>query len=168
MSIDVNEEPTQNQVLLNQVTSIIEEFIGNEAIAESFINQTDNQLPCFVIHNQKWSEVAQLLKNHPDLQFDYLRNLSGVDQETHMEVVYHITSMKKNTDLCIKVNTSRENPSIESVTFVWSTANWTEREVYDLLGIHFNNHPDLRRIMMPDDWVGYPLRKDYVPIDPEV
>jgi NADH-quinone oxidoreductase subunit C len=66
------------------------------------------------------------------------------------------------------VKTNREEASIPSVTLLWSTANWNEREIFDLLGIDFPGHPDLRRIMMPDDWVGYPLRKDYVSIDPEV
>lgn len=99
---------------------------------------------------------------------NYLRNVSGTDQETHLEVAYHMLSLETKQDYCFKVKTEREAAAIPSVTPVWPTANWNEREIYDLLGIHFHGHPDLRRIMMPDDWVGHPLRKDYEPFDPEV
>jgi NADH-quinone oxidoreductase subunit C len=83
-------------------------------------------------------------------------------------VVYYPLNMERRETYCIKVRTDREQPSVASVTPLWETANWNEREIFDLLGIDFPGHPDLRRIMMSDDWVGHPLRKDYVPLDPEV
>jgi NADH-quinone oxidoreductase subunit C len=167
---DNNEEKmvSHNQPLLDRFIGIIDEYLGKSAIIESYINVMDSHLPCVIIANEFWGEVAQICKNHPELQCDYLRNLSGVDQETHFEVVYHLLSMKHQVDYCVKIKANKDQPSIQSITSVWPTANWNEREVFDLLGIHFQDHPDLRRIMMPDDWVGFPLRKDYVPIDPEV
>ncbi|MBO9604846.1 MAG: NADH-quinone oxidoreductase subunit C [Paenibacillaceae bacterium] len=115
-----------------------------------------------------WPKCAVLLRDHSELKLNYLRNLTGVDMESHIEVVYHLVSLSTKRDYVAKVKTSRDAASIPSVTPIWSTANWNEREVYDLLGVDFPGHPDLRRIMMPDDWVGHPLRKDYEPLDPEV
>jgi NADH-quinone oxidoreductase subunit C len=109
-----------------------------------------------------------LFRNHTELACNYLRNLSGVDYETYMEVVYYPLNMDTRETYCIKVRVDREQPQVSSVTPIWETANWNEREIFDLLGIDFPDHPDMRRIMMPDDWEGHPLRKDYVPLDPEV
>jgi NADH-quinone oxidoreductase subunit C len=85
-----------------------------------------------------------------------------------MEVVYHMISLVSKREVAVKVKTERDGASVYSATPVWATANWNEREIFDLLGIDFPGHPDMRRIMMPDDWVGYPLRKDYEPLDSEV
>jgi NADH-quinone oxidoreductase subunit C len=109
-----------------------------------------------------------VLKQHAELKLHYLRSVTGVDVETHMEVIYHLISFDSKQNYCFKVKTPRDQASVPSVTPIWSTANWNEREIYDLFGIEFTGHPDLRRIMMPDDWVGHPLRKDYEPLDPEV
>src|SRR5690606_25137167 len=105
---------------------------------------------------------------HAELKLSYLRNVTGVDYETHLESVFYLINFTDKQDYCVKVRTDREQAAMPSVTSVWQTANWNEREIYDLLGIEFTGHPNLKRIMMPDDWVGYPLRKDYEPIDPEV
>ncbi|SEC32957.1 NADH-quinone oxidoreductase subunit C [Paenibacillus sp. GP183] len=161
-------EPSPNQPMLDRLVQIIKENVGEEAVEQAFINEKDNHLPLVVIKNDLWGETALLFKIHDELQCNYLRNVSGVDQETHLEVVYHLLSLSSKKDYCVKVKADREQPSIPSVTAIWPTANWNEREVYDLFGIHFSDHPDLRRIMMPDDWVGHPLRKDYEPLDPEV
>ena len=164
----VEKAPSYNQPLLERILHVVKQFIHEKSVVSSYINEIDDHLVCLEIEESYWTDIAQLLRNHPELEFDYMRNLSGIDQETHFEVVYHLSSLRHNTDLFIKIKTDRDNPSIQSVTSIWPTANWNEREVYDLFGIHFPKHPDLRRIMMPDEWVGYPLRKDYVPIDPEV
>jgi NADH-quinone oxidoreductase subunit C len=76
-------------------------------------------------------------------------------------VVYHLHSMKWNHKIVIKVEVPAENPHVPSVESVWKTANWHEREAYDMIGVIFNGHPDLRRMLLPEDWVGHPLRKDY-------
>ncbi|WP_010278998.1 NADH-quinone oxidoreductase subunit C [Paenibacillus senegalensis] len=160
--------PSPMQPVLDRAVQLIQTEVSEEAVAEAFINEIDGHRPYLVIKQEFWPETAKLLKEHPEFGLTYLRNLSGVDQETHLEVVYHLISMESKQNYCIKVKTDRDQPRVPSVTSVWETANWNEREVYDLLGIDFPGHPDLRRIMMPDDWVGHPLRKDYEPLDPEV
>jgi NADH-quinone oxidoreductase subunit C len=104
------------------------------------------------------------LKNHPQLFFDSLSCLTAIDngaQLNTMEVIYQLYSIPFNHSLMVKTKISREKPEIDSVESIWKTANWHEREAYDMFGIIFNNHPDLRRILMPADWEGFPLRKDY-------
>jgi NADH-quinone oxidoreductase subunit C len=99
-----------------------------------------------------------------DQSFVRLSTVTGVDRypaEPRFEVVYHLHSIERNQRLRLKCRLSGADPVIESVTSVWRSANWYERETFDLFGIRFINHPDLRRIMMPDDWDGHPLRKDY-------
>jgi NADH-quinone oxidoreductase subunit C len=99
-----------------------------------------------------------------DQNFIRLSSVTAVDRypaEPRFEVVYHLHSVERNDRIRLKCRVRGEDPVIESVAPVWRSANWYEREVFDLFGIHFLNHPDLRRIMMPDDWEGHPLRKDY-------
>ncbi|MEB3102511.1 NADH-quinone oxidoreductase subunit C [Ferviditalea candida] len=161
-------EPSRNQPRLDRAVQLIKENISEAAVEEAFINERDRDLPYLIIKPQFWTECAALLKDHEELQLNYLRNVSGTDQESHLEVAYHLVSLSTKQEFCVKIKTDRDQPSIPSAVDAWSTANWNEREIYDLLGIVFTGHPDLRRIMMPDDWVGHPLRKDYIPIDPEV
>ncbi len=96
--------------------------------------------------------------------FQRLSAVTGVDRypaEPRFEVVYHLHSVSRNTRLRLKARLSGTNPEIESATEIYLSANWYERETFDLFGIRFRNHPDLRRIMLPEDWEGHPLRKDY-------
>lgn len=108
-------------------------------------------------------QVCKFLNSDDELLFDYLMCLSGVDWKENLEVVYHLYSMTYNHKIVLKVNASNEQPTVPSVARIWATANWHEREAYDLFGIIFDSHPDLRRILLPEDWEGHPLRKDYVP-----
>ncbi|AFH59178.1 NADH-quinone oxidoreductase subunit C [Paenibacillus caseinilyticus] len=164
---EVPKEPSPKQPLLDRLTAILKEF--REGIVEdAVVNEKGGHIPTVYIKAEAWPETADMLRTHPELGLHYLRNVSGVDMETHMEVVYHFISLEHKQDYCFKVKTDRENPSIPSITPIFPTADWNEREIYDLFGIDFPGHPDLRRIMMADDWVGHPLRKDYEPIDPEV
>lgn len=108
--------------------------------------------------------VCKTLHEDPSTYFDMLSCVTGIDNgvETNtMEIAYNLYSIPFNLHLMLKVMLPRENPVVESVSSIWKTADWLEREVFDMYGIHFNNHPDLRRILMPADWEGYPLRKDY-------
>jgi NADH-quinone oxidoreductase subunit C len=109
-------------------------------------------------------EVGAFLKTDPDLRFDCLSNLSGVDypKQGHIQIVYHLFSYALRHDFVLKVNANRDDPVVASVVGVWSAGDWQEREVFDLLGVTFDGHPDLRRILMPEDWPGHPLRKDFV------
>ena len=110
-----------------------------------------------------WLEVAGLLRSDPELSYDFLSTVTAVDwypADPRFQVVYHLYSTTHRQWLRVKVLRNAEQ-DIDSVTPVWPGANWYEREVFDLFGVHFQGHPDLRRIMMPDDWEGHPLRKDY-------
>lgn len=105
---------------------------------------------------------AYKLRHEPALFFDYLFNLTCVDWKTNLTMVYHLTSTHdRNRTLVVKVKLDPVKPVIDTVSDIWRTAEFHEREVYDLFGVHFTNHPDLRRILLPDDWTGWPLRKDY-------
>jgi NADH-quinone oxidoreductase subunit C len=110
----------------------------------------------------KIASVCGFLKY--DQQFVRLSSVTAVDwypREPRFEVVYHLHSIERNERVRLKCRLAGPAPEIDSATGVWRGADWYEREVFDLFGIRFRNHPDLRRIMMPDDWEGYPLRKDY-------
>ncbi|MFD0590613.1 NADH-quinone oxidoreductase subunit C [Paenibacillus sp. GCM10027627] len=161
-------EPSPRQPDLDLTVRLLTEALGAEAVLEASLNELNSDMPTIVLESRFWPEAARLLKEHNDLNFHYLRNVSGVDYETHLEVVYYLLNLQSKRDAAIKLRTDRDTPSIPSAAPVWSTANWNEREIYDLLGVEFPGHPDLRRIMMPDDWVGHPLRKDYEPLDSEV
>jgi NADH-quinone oxidoreductase subunit C len=108
--------------------------------------------------------VCEALHQHEVTYFDMLSCVTGIDngpEAATMEVVYNLYSIPFDHHLMIKVVLPRENPEIDSVIRIWKTADWHEREIFDMYGIKFINHPDLRRILMPADWEGYPLRKDY-------
>ena len=110
----------------------------------------------------KIASVCGFLKY--DQRFVRLSTVTAVDRypaEPRFEVVYHLHSLERNSRLRLKCRLPGDAPAIDSVTGVWRSANWYEREAFDLFGIEFRNHPDLRRIMLPEDWVGHPLRKDY-------
>jgi NADH-quinone oxidoreductase subunit C len=104
-----------------------------------------------------WAVCRQLR----DLGFEYLNCLSGVDWTTHFEVVYNLSSLEHPNKIHLRVKVGREAPALRTVSDVWPAANWHERECFDLFGIRFEGHPDHRRILLPEDWIGYPLRKDY-------
>jgi NADH-quinone oxidoreductase subunit C len=109
------------------------------------------------------SEIAAYLKDTPGLDFDYLTAVSGVDYLDCFEVVYHLTSLKHNHSLVLKARCyDRANPSLPSVVGIWRTADFQEREIYDLLGISFEGHPNLKRIALWEGFEGHPLRKDFL------
>ena len=108
-------------------------------------------------------QLCNFLEDEPSLKFDLLRCISAVDwpQENSIELCYELLSTQFMHAIAVKVMLERADPEVESVYTVWPAANWHEREAFDLMGIRFLNHPDARRILMPDDWTGHPLRKDY-------
>lgn len=132
------------------------------SICPTAVFEENAQWPTMVIDSAEWRKLAESLKSDPELAFDYLFCVTGVDWKTHLTMVYHFDSTVLKHTLVVKAKISdRENAKIETVCDIWRTAELNEREAYDLLGIHFTNHPDLRRLLLTDDWVGYPLRKDY-------
>ena len=104
---------------------------------------------------------AEILRNKPELNFDYLFCQTCVDWKTHLTMVYHLDSTKYRHQVVIKIQLDRNKPEIETVSHIWRTAEFHEREQYELFGVIFLNHPDLRRLLLTDDFVGYPLRKDF-------
>ncbi len=109
-------------------------------------------------------EACELLRDNPECPFNYLSDVTCVDwypSEPRFEVIYQLLSITKKERVRLKVRLPGGSPAVESVTPVWPGANYFEREVFDLFGIRFNGHPYMRRILMPEDWEGYPLRKDY-------
>jgi NADH-quinone oxidoreductase subunit C len=116
------------------------------------------------VKSERILDICDFLKNDPEIYMDYLSDLCGVDypeRSSRFEVVYNLYSLKHRHRIIIKALLQGDVPTIESVFQIWKGAEWHEREAYDMFGIVFNNHPDLRRILMPEDWEGYPLRKDY-------
>lgn len=105
--------------------------------------------------------IAAFLKTDWDLSFDYLMNVSAFDAKEHIEVTYHFYSYKHRHSFVVKVKAQRLGGEVNTLTSLYGCANFQEREVFDHFGLKFKNHPDLRRILLPDDWVGYPLLKDY-------
>jgi NADH-quinone oxidoreductase subunit C len=130
--------------------SIIE--VKLEGVFDPFVRVAPNKI----------KEVSQYLRDEDALAFDSLMCLSGIDYTGgKFGVVYHLHSIKWNHKITLKVDVTTENMHCQSVESIWKTANWHEREAYDMYGIIFDGHPDLRRILMPYDWEGHPLRKDY-------
>ncbi len=130
-----------------------------DAIAEA---KLDAMQPWIRINEQRVREVCLFLRDEPLFQFDYLMCLSGVDYNNgQIGAVYHLWSMVHKHKITLRSNCPKENSHIQSLSAVWGTANWHEREVYDMFGIVFDEHPDLRRILCPDDYPGHPLRKDF-------
>lgn len=109
-------------------------------------------------------EVCRVLRDDPELNFEVLSDLTALDwpKDEKIQVVYHLYSYSKRHAIVVKVDLPRDNPKVPTLEGVWKVANWFEREVFDLFGVIFEGHSDLRRIMLPEDWVGHPLRKDYV------
>jgi len=125
--------------------------------------EDNKQFVSFVIPSDKFRLVVENLKSSEDTAFDYLFCLTGVDMGKDLMVVYHLSSTKYGHEIVFKVKLSdRENPSVDTISDLYRAADFYEREVYDLLGIKFNNHGDMRRIFLDENWKGYPLRKDYI------
>jgi NADH-quinone oxidoreductase subunit C len=154
--------------------------ILKEKLSDFVLELTSSQPfePFITISPLKINEVCLFLRDNEDLKFDSLVCLSGVDDANGktikdengdnkieggtLSVYYHLESTKFRHKVVLKVSAARENPEVSSVALIWHHADWHEREAYDLVGINFLNHPDLRRILMPYDWeAGHPLRKDY-------
>jgi len=124
----------------------------------------EDKHPRIHVGPEVWPELAAFLKSEPALQFDWLGCLTGLDYaaDAKMAVAYDLWSFSLKHRFAVKVYVPRDSPAVPSVTSVWKSAGWHDREAYDLFGIDFPGHPDLRRILLEDDWVGHPLRKDYV------
>ncbi|HVO31204.1 MAG TPA: NADH-quinone oxidoreductase subunit C [bacterium] len=115
----------------------------------------------FFVDRAVWREVAEYLKYDRDLLMDGLMCVGSLDRKENLTAVYNLYSYTHRHRITVKIDVPREDPRMPSAEPVWKHADWMEREEYDLMGIVFEGHPDLRRVMLPDDWIGHPLRKDY-------
>ena len=153
-------------MMFNDIKQLLIQKFGEAVIAGE---ETGGLQPALLINPDDITAVCLELRNNEKIYFDFLSSLSGVhynDEDNRYGVVYHLASIPYKTQLTLKVSKphdleSSELPEFKSITSVYRTADWHEREAYDLLGIFFEGHPDLRRILLPDDWEGFPLRKDY-------
>lgn len=160
--------PSPNQKYLDKYVKVINDNLGENTLEDAYINTLSKDVPTLVAKPENYFKVASFLRYNEQLTFEFLSEMHGSDFETHMEIYNHLYSYKNKQSVALKVKIDRENPVIPSIQPIWEGANWPERETFDLLGIQFTGHPNMTRIMMPDDWVGYPLRKDYEPYDVEV
>ena len=151
---------------LQEIKEILLHELGNDIELSELQNCSPNG---FQVPKSQLLKICQILHTHPKLYFDYLTSITGVDngeKEGTLDVIYHLYSIPFENSLTLKVTIPRtlsekSESSIPSLTSIWKTADWHERETFDLLGVLFEGHPDLRRILLPEDWEGHPLRKDY-------
>ena len=147
-----------------QIAKLIEEqFAGQVLGTTMYAGQVG-----VMIKKDKIKDICQYLHDEPGLKMDHLADLTAVDYSRYpgdngprFEVVYNLISTEYRHRIRLKVRVPEEDPRIDTVSAVWHTANWHERETFDLMGIKFDGHPDLRRILLPEDWEGHPLRKEY-------
>lgn len=156
-----------------EICRLLKEHFG-DAIEDTVL---EGGHPYARVAADRWPEVALFLRDDPRMRFNVLRCISALDLLTDDKLagvydLYHVPMERpselitQTREFAVRVVTDRNNPVIPSVTHVWPAADWHEREAYDLMGINFTGHPDLRRILCPDDWTGHPLRKDYeFPLD---
>jgi NADH-quinone oxidoreductase subunit C len=131
-----------------------------EQFAEAIINADKNTI---LVKSESVYQVAEYLKTTEGFEFDFLADLTSADYTEYFEVVYHLMSLKHNHSLTLKTRTyNRENPVVPSVVSIWRTADYQEREVFDLMGITFEGHPNMKRLFLWEGFEGYPLRRDYL------
>ncbi|PEA54467.1 NADH-quinone oxidoreductase subunit C [Bacillus pseudomycoides] len=159
------EEPSQNQPYLDAYVQAVTAKLGEGVLEDFYINRLSKDVPTLVVKVEHYYGVMELLQKNPECAFNYMSELHATDFGAHMEVYVHLFSYGKKQSVAVKVKLDRDEPRVSSIVPFWSGADWPEREAYDLLGVVFEGHPNLKRILMPDDWIGYPLRKDYEPFD---
>ncbi len=137
--------------------NLIEELKSKLPVAVISTGMQVNK-PMAVIKKEELLNAARTVKQ---MGFDHLSVITGTDYKDHFEIVYNFFSYDKKQNLVLKVITDHDKPEVDSLTSLWKGADWLERETYDLVGIKFNGHPNLVRILLPEGWIGHPLRKDY-------
>ncbi|MFA9390612.1 MAG: NADH-quinone oxidoreductase subunit C [Prolixibacteraceae bacterium] len=142
----------------NEIVQELKNKFG-EAVIESTDQMPTDQF--ITVASDQLFEICHTLRDNDQFQFDYLMSLSGIDAEENVGVVYHLYSMQLKHKLVIKTLVPKSNPVVPTVERIWRSADWHEREAYDLLGVQFEGHHNMIRILCPYDWEGYPLRKDY-------
>jgi NADH-quinone oxidoreductase subunit C len=141
----------------------LEQKFGAETVFDFHADPKKDKDPWFQVAPWQIEAVCEHLRDDRDLGFDYLECITGVDYPDlkKIVVVYHVFSYTQKHRVVLKAFLDRDDPAMPTLVNVWSVANWQERECFDLLGVLFEGHPDLRRLLLPDDWEGHPLRKDF-------
>ncbi len=153
-------------MIFSELTDYLQTRFG----ADAFGVETANYQPYLTVSPDRLVELCQFLRDDEPLFFDLLACITAIDngvEKDTMDVVYNLTSIPYEHNLMLRVTVPRHTgtttqPTLPSLAHLWRTADWHEREAYDLLGVYFDTHPDLRRILLPTDWIGHPLRTDYV------
>jgi NADH/F420H2 dehydrogenase subunit C len=142
---------------MTDLQTLLQEKLGDKV--QEF--QPGKDMLRVVVERDNLDAVMCILRDDPNLGFNYLTLLSTVDYQEHLEVVYHLRNMTNRQQVCVRVKLPPDDARVPSVTKYWATANWHEREGHELMGIQFEGHPDLRHLLLPHWWEGYPLRKAY-------
>jgi NADH-quinone oxidoreductase subunit C len=156
------DETNLNPDISPELKAIVEAGLGDEVVVAKRFREQD----FITVRKGRIVEILTLMRDHPDCTYKLVSDILGVDllgfdREPRFEVIYSLYSLVTNRRIVIKAQVDEDDPTIDTVVEVWPAANWPEREIYDMFGITFLDHPDPRRILMPDDWVGHPLRKDF-------
>ena len=160
----------KNYLNKEQLEKLLQEFpsVSLEKDQDKDGNPIELEKPALLVPAGDFLKVMEHLKNSSAFSMDRLANLTAVDYKDKIQGLYHLFSCRWNLWVTVKVDLDRENPVIDSLTGLWPGANFEEREAFDLMGVTYNDHPDLRRILMPDDYPSHPLRKDFVAPVPKV
>lgn len=148
----------------NEIFELLKKTFGEEKILEYVVTGDEKKGyrdPYILVDSGALVEICDFLKNDESTCFETLHCVSAVEWPDYFESVYHLRSMTHKHWVTLKVRTLKEKPCVPSVVSVWPTANWLERECYDLMGIEYEGHPNLKRILLDEAWEGFPLRKDY-------
>lgn len=149
-------QTAQNDPFADLKRAVLSEFPRVE------VDQEVKEWAGFRVPREDFPALAASLKTMPGVNCDYLSNITGVDLKDRLQAVYHLIGLKSGAKVVLKVDVPYDDPVIDSMTGLWPTADWHEREAWDLLGIRFRNHPNLKRILLWEGYQGHPLRKDFV------
>lgn len=156
------EESNLNPEICPELKALVEAEFGDEVVVAKRFREQD----FLIVRKERIVDILLTLRDHPECQYNLVSDILGVDligfgKEPRFEVVYSLYSTATYRRIVVKAQVDEDDPTIDTASDVWIAATWPEREIFDMFGIEFNGHPDLRRILMPDDWVGHPLRKDF-------
>lgn len=142
---------------VQEICELVKSTFPNEVLEVKL----ETYQPWVMVKSENIFPIAQFLRDDSRLKFDFLRMIAGVDYKDTIEMVYVLFSYEHHHEFKLKVRVPKDNPTMPTTELVWPAANWHEREIFDLLGVTFQSHSDMRRLLLPDDWQGHPLRKDY-------
>ncbi len=156
-------EQTQVQIPPPSLPGEFSNFLKSKGINSTPLGNDADGVEMLELETKDLVNSCQTLKDSKEISFDFLILITSLDLKKGFQIAYTLHSTKTKKSLRIKVTVPKNNPMLPTVSHLWSTADWYEREAYDMMGVIFTGHPNLKRILNPDNWEGYPLRKDYIP-----